>query len=525
MNTTLLHSLSGRLRLSVFLTLTALAGCGGGDGDGPAAFAPDQSPAQARTTTGDVRGVLAADTVSFLGIPYAAAPTGELRFKAPQPRAAWQGELDASKPGSPCPQASQTTTEDCLFLNVWRPLKAEKPLPVFMWVHGGGFVAGNGGGLNGATLAKAGVIVVTINYRMGIFGYLAHPALESSSRDSGNYGVQDAHAALRWIRDNIAAFGGDPANVTMGGSSGGAMTTCLSSTNPEAGKLFNKQLISSGPCAFQWPTIDQKYVQEAGIPQSLGCTGTNAQIATCLRSPTLTPAQVITAQNTLPQAVVFPSVGGTVAPVQPRQLIGKLPTLMGYAAWELLPNDFSYAGALGTGPLNPQDTASYVSTLATRYGTDAAAIAAAYPLSGFASGNLALNRIEADFGRTPKGVYIATCTNLRNFEIAKAVGGNPLFAYEAADPGDGGNLHVTQGNLFFPTGASTGASLDLSRQQIQYWANFIRSGNPNGAGLPTWSAYAQPTDVLKFGPGPVQTGVDANAAHKCAFWNSLGLGV
>jgi para-nitrobenzyl esterase len=394
-----------------------------------------------------------------------------------------------------------------------------------MYVHGGGFVQGSGAGLNAEPLAKTGVIVVTINYRMGIFGYLAHPAIESTNRDSGNYGVQDAHAALRWIRDNISAFGGDPSNVTMGGSSGGAMTTCLSSTNPEASKLFNKQLISSGPCAFTWPTIDQKYVQEASIAQALGCTGTNAEIASCLRSPTLAPDKVLAVQNALPQAVVFPSVGGTVAPIQPRQLIGKLPTLMGYAEWELLPNDFSFTGTLGTGPLNPQDQASYVSTLATRYGTDTAAIAQTYPLSSFTSGNLALNRVEADYGKTPKGTYIATCTNIRNFEISKAIGGSPLYAYEAADPTGNNNLHIFQANLFFPSNTLTGAALALSRTQIQYWSNFIRTGNPNGTGLPVWSTYSLPTDVLKFVPGTVQTGVDANAAHKCAFWNSLGLGV
>jgi para-nitrobenzyl esterase len=177
--------------------------------------------------------------VKFLGIPYAAAPTGDLRFRAPQFRAPWTGELDASKPGPACPQAAQQTTEDCLYLNVWRPRSEAGPRPVYVWIHGGGFVAGAGSALDGSAIAlRADAIVVTINYRMGIFGYLAHPAVESQPRESANFGVQDSQAALRWVRDNISAFGGDPANVTLGGESGGAMTTCLNLVSPAARGLF-----------------------------------------------------------------------------------------------------------------------------------------------------------------------------------------------------------------------------------------------------------------------------------------------
>lgn len=527
------HSRATLVRAAVGVVMAiTLSGCGGSD---DISVAPIQSdPTLVQTDKGAVRGEIHGDIVRFLGIPYAAAPTGDLRFRAPQPREAWPGELDASKPGPVCPQRGQLETEDCLYLNVYRQDDTVQDRPVYVWIHGGGFTSGSGGIYDGSSLARAaGAVVVTINYRMGIFGYLAHPAVEDKDRDSGNYGVQDSQAALRWVKENISAFGGDPTNVTLGGESAGAMITCLNTVSPAAKGLFKRAIVQSGPCAFNWPLIDQKYAQESDIPAQLGCTGSAAEVAACLRSPTLTIPQLLAVQDSTPTAVLFPSVGGADMPVQPRTAIGTMPMLMGFNEFELLPRDFSYQGVLGAGTPNPTTNSDYIAALIPLYSSDAKAVAAAYPLESYSSGNAALNAIESDFGRTPKGVYVAVCNHVRAFEISKSVGGQPLFAYEFNDPaapnsakhgipGTVGPVHTAELQYLFHAENLSGPSRSLSTMMIEYWANFIRNGNPNGVGLPVWPRYSNFTDAIQLIPGAVGIGKDINASHKCSFWNSLG---
>jgi para-nitrobenzyl esterase len=194
----------------------------------------------------------------FKGIPYAAPPLGELRWHAPQPPAAWNGVRDAAKFGAACMQPESqssgvtrsTMSEDCLFLNVWTPaLKPAQPAPVMVWIHGGSFVSGAGSlpGYDGTRLAIRGIVVVTINYRMGVFGYMAHPDLsaESPHHSSGNYALLDQMAALRWVRDNIAAFGGDSRNITVFGESAGASSIAYMMASPLAQGLFDKAILES----------------------------------------------------------------------------------------------------------------------------------------------------------------------------------------------------------------------------------------------------------------------------------------
>ncbi|MDB5873217.1 MAG: alpha/beta hydrolase fold family protein, partial [Ramlibacter sp.] len=210
--------------LAVVAAALALAGCGGGGNSAPV------DPTVAQTQQGEVKGTAANGVVQFLGVPYAAPPTGALRWKPPAPALARTGTLQAGTPGAQCLQAGPPPTftpsgsEDCLFLNIYRPQAASAaPLPVIVAIHGGGFVLGSSAFQDGTSLAKNNnVILVSINYRLSALGFLAHPALtaeDTATHASGNYGLMDQTAALAWVKQNISAFGGDPANVTITGGS------------------------------------------------------------------------------------------------------------------------------------------------------------------------------------------------------------------------------------------------------------------------------------------------------------------
>ena len=510
------------LRAAAFIGIAALAACGGAHGPGNIPAPALGDPTLVATDKGQVRGSLTASARQFLGIPYAAPPTGALRFAAPQPRAAWSQPIDATKAGPVCPQTGQTTTEDCLYLNVWTPYPAAGALPVYVFLHGGGFALGGGSLYDGSALAAAGnVIVVTVNYRLGIFGFLASPALDDGTGNTGNYAIEDQQAALRWVKTNIAAFNGDPANVTLGGESAGAMSTCMQLASPGAKGLFARAIVESGPCAFNWQTLQQVETQEAGIPGSLGCSGSNAQIAACLRSSTLAIPQVLGVQAGVPRATLFPTVGGADTPNEPRTALGSVPLLLGGNNLE--------AGFFIPAP--PATLPAYESALQQVYGANAAAVEAQYPFASYPSGYLALAHAQTDYDPRPGQPQVVWCLDVRTFQLQAATSA-PIYAYEFNDPNapvpgrpTTGPVHTAElPYLFLGNGGATlpAGSVALSNAMLGYWTNFMRSGNPNGPGLPNWPAYRTFTDVLQLVPGAVQTGVDVNAEHKCGFWNSLG---
>ncbi|NVM77205.1 para-nitrobenzyl esterase [Duganella sp. SG902] len=231
-----------------------------------------QPTAPLKVTGGEIAGAHADAVNTYFGIPYAAPPVGKLRWRAPQPVMPWKGVRQATSFSPACAQTAVWITdpksEDCLYLNVWAPEKAEK-LPVLVWIHGGGYYGGTGSqpGFNGANLAKRGAIVVTINYRLGIFGFFAHPELKE---DSGNQGLRDQIAALRWVKDNIAAFGGDASRVTIFGESAGGISVGILMASPMAKGLFQRAIAESGNAGWpmnadEYSAYEQKRVEATGV--------------------------------------------------------------------------------------------------------------------------------------------------------------------------------------------------------------------------------------------------------------------
>jgi carboxylesterase type B len=240
-----------------------------------------------------VRGVISADgrVANFLGIPYAAPPVGALRWRPPQPAAAWTGVHAADHYGSVCAQplsgdGPASISEDCLYINVQRPALGDRRqrLPVYVYVHGGGLTRGSGSYFNMDKIVReTGVIGVTFNYRLGVFGFLAHPGLDAEQGESGNYGLLDQQAALRWLRRNVAVFGGDPSRVTVGGESAGGWAVCAHLVSPGSHGLFAQAMIQSGSC--QTEAVDQADAIGSGFAVNAGCSDVDpATAVACLRA-------------------------------------------------------------------------------------------------------------------------------------------------------------------------------------------------------------------------------------------------
>ncbi len=317
----------GRLLLLAGLTLALglTVAPSGAYAQGPgAAAAAMSSPLVVQTDKGAVRGTLSGGVREFLGIPYAAPPVGALRWRAPRPAAPWAGVRDATSPGKLCAQfgspgsgnPNTSTNEDCLYLNVDTPRTVRGRLPVMVWIHGGGFTGGAGSIYDGKVIAEQGnVIVVTINYRLGAFGFLALPSLDAESPGlSGDYGLEDQQAALRWVQRNSVAFGGNPRNVTIFGESAGGAAVCENMTSPTAAGLFQRVIAESG-CLGETsgrPAAEQNGAAFAG---RLGCNDA-ATAAACLRGKSA--SDVLTAGAS---GAWSPVVGGAVLPLPPAQAL------------------------------------------------------------------------------------------------------------------------------------------------------------------------------------------------------------
>lgn len=467
----------------------------------------------AKVETGALQGVTADGVTAFKGVPYAAAPVGELRWRAPKPAASWSGTRDASRlapdcvqgrmPGSPepAPQA-----EDCLFANVWRPASAVKKLPVMVWIHGGAFV--NGGSSSpetwGDAMAKRGLVFVTFNYRLGRFGFFGHPALSAEHPDeaTGDYGLMDQMAALAWVRRNIAAFGGDPKNVTVVGGSAGGISINLLLGAPSAKGLFDKAIIQSG-AGRRFLTPERRLAQDLpGKPSAetvgvafakrVGVEGTGATALAALRA---LPADKI-ASNLSMATLVFQGEGALYSgPVVDGKLIvetpeatyangrqPKIPVIVGATSADLS-LDFT-----------PTAEAAYA-----KFGPDAAAAKAAYDPDGKLPLKALNQAIGGDRNMVEPARFVARAV------VAK---GAPAYEYRfgyiapAALAGSPhGANHSTEVAYVFDRLSAVYPSVTATDQAVagrlaDYWANFARTGNPNGSGLPAWPRYDAKGDKL-----------------------------
>ncbi|GII96015.1 carboxylic ester hydrolase [Sinosporangium siamense] len=489
-----------------------------------------------RTDSGPVRGTVTADKRLFEGIPFAAPPVGDLRWRSPQPVTPWTEPRDATRPGNTCAQLPQlgsvrSESEDCLYLNVTTPRRTNRPLPVMVWVHGGGFTSGSGDFYDASWLVNQGdVVVVTVNYRLGVFGSFSHPDLPGS----GAFGLEDQQAALRWVKRNARAFGGDPRNVTVFGESAGALSICAQLTSPSAAGLFHRAIMQSGTCTVNWPknglypgtpegaTLFSSPEEAAGIATQL-MAGRGCQSIDCLRAIPAAGANGLLDDPTA-QLLSRPVYGTAVLPEDPKRAFTagrfhRMPLMMGTT------RDEERLFVLFTRP-GGIDAAQYASLVADSYGDNAAKVTAQYPLSDYESPAVAWSTLATD--------RVWSCPTLTADRIAAKRA--PVYGFEFADrtvPTLGpempelpwGAYHGSDLLFLFPLVADrlTEAQRTMSRQIIAYWTRFARTGNPNGHGTPHWPRFrdqAKPVQAFEPGPGGIQP-IDFSARHKCGFWDRL----
>jgi para-nitrobenzyl esterase len=506
---------------------------------GAAAHATEGRAPLVAVGSGYVRGFEADGVREFRGIPYAVPPLGALRWRAPLPAPPWRGVREARQYRSACPQVIRfkateaSDDEDCLYLNVATPVDAgpARRKPVIVWIHGGAFV---GGGANLYPTAhwvrRSDVVLVAINYRLGALGFIVHPAFDS--HDRGGYALEDQRLALRWVRRNIAAFGGDPRNVTIAGESAGAASVCLHLVAPtETKALFHKAIIQSAGCAVALRSVREAMPTGLELARRLGCDEP-ASAAHCLRAAPL--ARILDAQTAIAAAdyqAFWPSVGGPTVPEEIRTALDagrfvRVPILNGGTRDEMRMY-LGYEVADGA-------VIDYAARLRKIYGEHAAEVAAEYPLPAATAPAAALGRLMSDY--TPFG-GLNNCLFLETARLASRF--VPVYEYEFSDaaappvtpdPGfEMGAVHSSELPYFFPRFSSKSipdarelepASQALSDRMLDAWSAFARSGSPNPDGGVGWPRYTGGAQVMRLEPG--RTGpFDAESAHHCAFWRRL----
>jgi para-nitrobenzyl esterase len=475
---------------------------------------------------GRIRGKQSGRTDEYLGIPYGAPPAGPLRWHAPEPPAHWHGIRNATHFAPHCPQSigvfgRASLSEDCLYLNVFAPAGHRRSgLPVMVWIHGGGFVGGESDDYNPARLVATGVIVVTINYRLGALGFLAHPALAvSPGGPTGDYGLMDQQAALRWVHDNIAAFGGKAANVTIFGESAGGQSVLLQLESQGARGLFAKAIAESGGYALSPQPLATAEAAGRAFAIKIGCA---SQTASCLRGVPVT--KILADQD---PSGASADIDGLVLTQTPKSALSTgnfthVPVIDGsnHDEWRLFV-------ALATFEGHPVTAASYQPMIASTLHVSASIatiIAAQYPLSSYRSPALALATLGTD--------AIFSCpTLLLDQDMAQYV---PTYAYEFNDenapapyPSAGfayGATHASELQYLFGLPATSPGILSPQQQQLaatmrQEWTSFARSGVPSAAGAPAWPRFTSAGQAMLslVPPAPVAN-TSFMTDHHCAFW-------
>jgi para-nitrobenzyl esterase len=496
-------------------------------------------PACAKNTTvktdkGAVCGLEANGVKSWLGIRYAAPPVGKLRWASPEPAPAWGKTFQATSEGNACPQVGFMTAlnEDCLNLNVRVPSNpGNKPLPVMVQIHGGGFLVLSAS--DASHFVTAGhVISVEVNYRLGIFGFLAHSAFGAHA---GDYAIQDQQAALRWVQKNISRFGGDPHNVTIYGASAGGSSVCDQTASPTAKGLFQKGISESGEynsllgvntqwqaqdCHAQLPTEKEAQARGDRFAAAVGC-GKAKDAGDCLRK---VPVQTLLdkAGNGLgpDNGTIAPIVNGTTLPMSPGDAfatghVNDVSLVIGVARDETqLPS--------------AETEKDYKDLVQEQYGDHAQEVFNRYPLSRFPNPApfLAYRTIIADSD--------AVCPMLLNDErLARHI---PVYAYEVDDADappmffldpnkPNGSYHVDEDAIMFPSDKLDANQQAFSEQLTSQWTGFARTGNPTVKGTPMWSRFTteNPSVMSLVEAGDSVMTTEIGRQHNCDFWNAMDL--
>ena len=501
-------------------------------------------PAQAAVETqeGLVKGVKVLGVNEYLGIPYAAPPVGDLRWTPPRRHTRWHGVLETTQPGSPCAQPG-FGSEDCLFLNVYTPElrvnhekvddREARRLPVMVWIHGGSLVTGSGDIYDPSPLVMKGrVIVVTINYRLGVLGFFAHPALVAEGDLNANYGLMDQQFALRWVKRNIASFGGDPKRVTIFGESAGGLSVYSNLASPTAAGLFQRAIAESGAYTsfqdYQQGIVSLSEAEASGVDfaASVGCV---SQTAHCLR---------MTSVNALIGAepgLVNPVVDGVVLTQPPGAAFAsgqfnRVPVITGtnhdeYRLFVAIAYD--YAGQSLTDSQYP----TVIGDVFCQASPLAAAVLVSYPLSNYpgpaAPQALAAWFTDLSFSCPARNAaqslssYVPTYAYEFNDENAPLSFGLPPASFPL------GSYHAAEiqylVNIFGAPAPFTSDQQRLSDTMIAYWAQFAATGNPNVRTAPNWRPFNAQTDrVLSLIPPTPTVKSDFDVDHQCSsLWNTF----
>jgi para-nitrobenzyl esterase len=525
--------LSARIRIAAAVSLAAalMAGAGGATASAAAAGAgPARSPI-VRTADGRVQGKTTEAMAEYLGIPYAAPPVGALRWQPPHPAAPWRGVRRATSFAPHCPQPASpfgvaSTSENCLYLNVYAPAAARRDLPVMVWIHGGSLLVGESDSYNPAPLVRDGVLVVTINYRIGALGFLADSALAAApGGPSGDYGLLDQQAALRWVQRNIRGFGGDPRNVTVFGESAGGLSTLAQVVSPGARGLFQRAIVESGSYSLIQQSQASAESAGAAFAAKVGCTAsTAASTAACLRR--LPVPEIIDNEDfggyqpnidsaVLPQSVLTALASGQFSHV---------PVIIGtnHDEWRLFVGLDELNGAAAV------TAANYGAEISSTLGlsaTQTAAVVSEYPLSSYSSPAVALGAVGTD-------AIFACPALIEQIELSQYT---PTYAYEFNDknapdrflPSFGfpyGAAHTFELQYLFDLsstpypGPLSPAQQQLARAMQRDWTSFAKVGVP-AATWPQFSATSQQALSLVAPRPELETGFSAE--HHCSFWASL----
>ena len=497
---------------------------------GLAFAATAQAAPTANTQNGRVTGTTAEGMDEFLGIRYAAPPVGDLRWQPPQPVPQAMATSKATAFAPHCAQLASafgvaSNTEDCLYLNVFAPgtprAANAKPLPVMVWIHGGALLVGESEDYDPVRLVtKGGVIVVTINYRLGYFGFLATAGLDAEGHTAANYGLQDQQFAMDWVRRNIAGFGGDPANVTIFGESAGGLSVLSNLASPTAHGLFGRAIVESGAYALNLPTLSQAETAGAAVASALNCAPSDTA---CLRAASV--ASVLQTEATAGLSVTT-IVDGTTLPLSLNTALksghfNRVPVLNGS-------NHDEYR--LFTPPYANITAAQYNGTIDALYGsTLGAEILRTYPAKRYSQPVLALAAVLTD------QIFACTARAVDRW-VSHYV---PTYAYEFNDenapeyslPSAGypyGAAHAIELQFLFTlpelpgTPGLTAPERTLSANMVRYWTNFAKHSSPDSRGVPEWQPYASGSDIFQslLPPRPApETGFSAN--HHCGVWAPL----